>query len=241
MASYAFKSLTQDIEGNNQVYVDGKWRKTDWNPDWENPKTQEKARKGEFNGDVYGGEQAPTSKDPNYKWVSTGTFRKPEWSGGGVTAGDRSMTRPTSSVQSKWERIFVGSKAAPAETQQAKATQAPATSSVAPAALGARQDAYERAQQYQKETAAVPRAVVPNDPQSPDFYRDLNNYGKAYVDDYLKGQVTEQKRVALATDENAYFANQSLQRIDPKKMNVSQADTWKDTLSRLQQLKGLIT
>lgn len=252
MSSYA--SIKKEYEKSplagalgNRIYVNGKWRESDWNPMWDDKRVQKIASKGKLDDDitVFGGEVAPTSKNPDYKWVNTGTFRKPEWEPGG-TIGDRSVSRPKSSVQPRWEKIFLGSKAAaaaPTATQQpgaAPVQASPASPIGVPTELAARKDAYERAQQFQAQTASIPRTPFPNDPLDKDFYGGMNAYGRAFVEDYFKGQQSEQRRVELGLAENNFFANDLLTRIDPNKMNISKPDTQKNTLDYLKQLRGLI-
>lgn len=126
-----------------------------------------------------------------------------------------------------------GSMAAPAVKQ--------AEPQATPASLTARREALDRAQQYKADTSAIPRPLPPGDPKSPSFYQDFQAYGRSVVDDYLQGRAVDQKRAELGIEEGAYFAKDSLDRIDPKKMNVTQPDTWKETLERLTQMKKLIS
>lgn len=239
---YYERNPTAKAGGRNRAYVNNRWQDTEWDSLYDDPRIQEKARKGEYDGNVFGGEIAPVSKDPDYKWVATGTMRRPESSPVTSFDGDRGYKKPGSSVQPKWERIFIGgSKAAPAASNTASQAPAPQPQSGTPETVQTRREALERAQQFQAENAQIPRTSPPADPMAQDFYSSMNAYGKAYVDDYLAGRKTEEKRVALATEENAYFGNQALRQIDPKKMAISQPDTWKDTVARLKELRSMIT
>jgi hypothetical protein len=75
---------------------------------------------------------------------------------------------------------------------------------------------------------------------SKDFYSDMNAYGRAYIDDYLTGQKTEQKRVELAIAEGSDYGTRLLQQIDPKKMAVSKPTTFDETIAQLKRYKELI-
>lgn len=182
------------------------------------------------------GTSPPKSTGTGDQWVMTGNVRV-------------GSSNPKSG--SSWSTIPIWSKTtASANTQASKQDQgppAPAASTQTPSeteartALETRKDAYNRAQQFQADTAAIPRTPAPSDPLAKDFYSSMNAYGRAYVDDYLKGQETEKRRVELGVDENAYFANQSLRNINPATMNISKADTQDDTLDFLKQLRSLIS
>lgn len=195
--------------------------------------TNLKAIKGD--GRDFIGMSPPKSDNPDEKWVVTGTTRV---SSSNPKSGHTWSTVPT------WSKIKTNTAAPPAaqddkrdSTQQASAPPPAAASQD----LTNRRSAYERAQEYQTQTAAVPRTPPPADPMSKDFYSGLNSYGRALIDDYKQDLVTQARRSELAVAENAFFGNRTLQQIDPKKMNVSKADTWQDTVARLKELRGLIT
>lgn len=178
----------------------------------------------------------PRSSKDGQQWVQTGTQR--------VQTNDPKTgnTVNTLPVWSRAERATAPAPAAAKDPGPASAPAAPApTGQQAPAALISRQDALRRAEQFKADRALIPRVSPPDDPQSPSFYKDFQAHGRAYLDDYLLGRDVDQRRAELAIEEGAYFAKESLDRIDPKRMNISQPDTWKDTLDRLNQLKKMIS
>lgn len=176
----------------------------------------------------------PRSSHDGQQWVQTGTKR--------VQTNDP-KTGNTVNTLPVWSRVE--NPAAPAaavkDPAPASTSPAPAASQAAPASLVSRQDALRRAEQFKADRALIPRISPPEDPQSPSFYKDFQAYGRAYVDDYLMGREVDQRRAELGIEEGAYFAKDSLDRIDPKRMNITQPDTWKDTLDRLNQLKKMIS
>lgn len=193
------------------------------------------AKSGDSNRPVTGLNPPSSTKDGE-QWVMTGTH---QYQTNNPKSGNTLHTVPV------WSKVQTSSQPATTSQPVAKAPAAPVSVPAAPDAARAqvetRREALQRAEQFKAETAAIPRTPAPSDPLANDFYSSMNAYGRAYVDDYLKGQETEKRRVELGVDENAYFANQSLRNINPATMNISKADTQDDTLDFLKQLRSLIS
>lgn len=188
------------------------------------------------NGRQWTGTAPPKLKsdDPNEKWVITDTRR---------------LARSNPNAGYSFENVPVWSKinfnqvadkkedVKPSAPAPAPAPQQPAASSQQ---VADRRAAYERAQEYQTQNAAIPRTPPPANPMSKDFYSDLNAYGRAYINDYLTGRKTEQKRVELAIAEGLDYGTRLSQQIDPKKMAVSKPTTFDETMAQLERYKELI-
>lgn len=174
---------------------------------------------------------------PGEKWV--------------ITNSNRLQRAPNPKTGSTFENVPTWSLldfSKPAETKaeakkEAPAAAAPAVASqtaVADEDLNRRRTAYEQAKQYQAENDPVARTPYPTDTNAPEYYSDLNAYGKAYVDKYLLGQETEKRKAELAVKENAFYGNMGLQRIDPKKMAVSRPTTFDETVAQMERLRKMI-
>lgn len=229
------------------VKVGGQRIELNWNDAYDNPEFKKQADKGPlpeiFKG-KYGGENPPAYTPEGMRWVATGTGIRPRTvtGGAGVNAYSESRVDYTDRLPI-WELIGNGSPAKSSSDSNQSSSAAPqvAKNDAPTAALSARRDAYDRAVQFQEENKAGDRAPAPTDPLSPDFYGGMNAYGKAVVDDYMRSQTTQQRKVELGIDENAFYGNQSLARIDPKKMAVTKPNTFGDMVSQLKELRGLIT
>lgn len=210
MPSYASRFRADDFEQNNQT-LSG-------------------------NGRQWTGTAPPTTKsnDPNQTWAITDMRRLA-----------RSNPNSGYSIENVpvWSRINVNSVAEEKEEAKPSAptpAPAPQQSEATSQQVADRRAAYERAQEYQAQTAAIPRTPPPADPMSKDFYSDMNAYGRAYIDDYLTGQKTEQKRVELAIAEGLDYGTRLSQQIDPSKMAVSKPTTSDQIMEQLKRYRELI-
>lgn len=189
----------------------------------------------EKGGREFIGMSAPKSDDPNQMWVATNNIRTQV---NDPHSGSRYNTLPV------WTKINVPGTAE--KKQEAKpSTPAPTSKSqqdnATPKQLTDRREALERAQKFQAESAQVPKTPYPTDTMSPRFYDGLNDYGRAYVRDYVEGQLpVDARKAELGVEENAYFGNRALQQIDPKRMAVSKPTTFDDTIAQLERYKKLI-
>lgn len=180
------------------------------------------------------GVNPPRSAKDGKQWQMTGTH---QFQTNNPKSGGTTHAVPV------WKQVQAAAEApsvAKAETQASSSPSVTPPTGNPRSQVEVRREALERAQQYKTDATAIPRPAPPGDPQSPSFYQDFQAYGRSVVEDYLKGREVDQKRAELGIEEGAYFAKESLDRINPKQMNITQPDTWKGTLERLNQMKRLI-
>lgn len=217
---------------------------------WDDPNLQKAAAEGQLPGDItrWAGDQPPKNAPDGKTWVKVGNTRLPSWkpgSGSGDGATDGYMGSRPADV---WGLISSGGSYAKPDSDQ---PQSQANEGPSPNLL-ARREAYDRAMAFSESAganssgqdssgAAGPSRASGEEPVN-SFYQKLIDEGRqgvqAFRDGFLKQQMAGAQLGIAERDESLTALSR---KVDPKKMNLPQVDSWDQILAKVRDMRGLIT